>query len=56
MHKPAGGANIWFWKRRAEARYCLTVARLLFAQIRYRLLCFKHFGWVPPCYSGSEGA
>ena len=39
------GTKIWFWKRRAEARYCLASLGLFFAVLRYNLLCFKHFGW-----------
>lgn len=37
--------KLWVWKRRAEARYCLTFTGLFLAKSRYHLLCFKHFGW-----------
>jgi len=46
MKKPTLRTQIWFWKRQAEARYCLTSARLFLAKLRYHLLCFKHFGWL----------
>jgi hypothetical protein len=46
MYKPTLRTKIWFWKRRAEARYCLSIARLLLARLRYHFLCFKHFGWI----------
>jgi hypothetical protein len=36
-------AQIWLWKRRAEARYCLTLTRLLLAKLRYRFLCLAIF-------------
>jgi hypothetical protein len=45
-YKPTCGAQIWFWKRHAEARYLFTSLRLFLAVFRYHILCFKHFGWI----------
>jgi hypothetical protein len=45
MLKPTLRTKIWFWKRRAEARYCRASVFLFFAIFRYHLLCFKHYGW-----------
>jgi len=46
MHNPTRRAQVRVLQRRARTCYLIARLRLFLAELRYHLLCFKHFGWV----------